>query len=63
MSTENASSHEEATWRVQNRGVNDESDATVVRAGVSHEPIDMAKLEPIKSVPVGRVPHSVMIDD
>ncbi len=45
MSTENASSHEEATWRVQNRGVNDESDATVVRAGVSHEPIDMAKLE------------------
>ena len=45
MSTENASSHEEATWRVQNRGVNDGSDATVVRAGVSHEPIDMAELE------------------
>ena len=45
MSTENASSHEEATWRVQNRGVNDGSDATVVRASVSHEPIDMAELE------------------
>ncbi len=49
MSTENASSHEEATWRVQNRGVNDGSDATVALAGVSHEPIDMSELEALVS--------------
>jgi len=25
--------------------------------------IDMASMKPIQSVPVGRVPHSVVIDD
>ena len=45
MSIENASSHEEATWQVQNRGVNDGSDAIVALAGVSYRPIDMAELE------------------
>ncbi|MFT3943935.1 MAG: molybdenum cofactor biosynthesis protein MoaE [Ancrocorticia sp.] len=49
MSIENATSHEEATWKVQNRGYNDGSDAVVVRAGVSHEPIDMAELEALVS--------------
>ena len=49
MSIEKANSHEEATWRVQNRGVNDRSDAVVVRAGISYEPIDMAELETLVS--------------
>jgi YVTN family beta-propeller protein len=25
--------------------------------------VDMASMNPVKSVPVGRVPHSVVIDD
>jgi YVTN family beta-propeller protein len=25
--------------------------------------VDMASMEPLQSIPVGRVPHSVMIDD
>ena len=49
MSIENASSHEEATWQVQNRGVNDGSDAIVALAGVSYRPIDMAELEALVS--------------
>lgn len=39
------SNHDEATWRIQHRGFNDGSDATVVLAGVSTEPISMEHLE------------------
>lgn len=47
MSTSNppAENHDEATWRVQHRGVNDGSDAAVALAGVSPEQIDMQQLE------------------
>ncbi|MDN6486827.1 molybdenum cofactor biosynthesis protein MoaE [Ancrocorticia populi] len=38
-------SHDEATWAIQHRGVNDGSDAAVVLAGVSTEPISMERLE------------------
>lgn len=37
--------HDEATWRIQHRGFNDGSDAEVVLAGVSEEPIRMQHLE------------------
>ncbi len=36
--------HQTATWAIQHRGTNDGSDARVIRAGVSNEPIDMAQL-------------------
>ena len=46
MSTDNSTeNHDDATWRIQHRGFNDGSDATVALADVSREPIDMHRLE------------------
>ena len=41
----NNEGHDQATWRIQHRGFNDGSDALVVLAGVSAEPISSEELE------------------